>query len=72
MSKAIEAVYENGVLRPRVRDIGLDEGVPVRVLICVEGERSRRSALRGTLTRAECAREIDLVDREFGRVEGEW
>ena len=72
MSKAIEAVYENGVLRPVQKDIGLAEGAPVRVLICAENAPRRRATLRGTLTRAECEREIETVDREFGRVEGEW
>ncbi len=72
MSKAIEAVYEHGILRPVQKDIGLAEGAPVRVLICTENARCRRASLRGTLTRAECKSEIETVDHEFGRVEGEW
>ena len=72
MSKAIEAVYENGILRPVQKDLGLDEGAPARLLICVENARTRRRALRGTLTRAECERQIGVVDHEFGRAEGEW
>ena len=72
MSKSIEAVYEHGILRPVQKDLGLAEGAPVHVLICAENARSRRASLRGTLTRAECKREIDAVDQEFGRVEGDW
>ena len=72
MSKAIEAVYEHGILRPIQKDIGLAEGAPVRVLICAENARRRRALLRGTLTRAECEREIETADHAFGRIEGEW
>jgi len=72
MSKAIEAVYEHGILRPVQQDLGLAEGAPVRVLICAENTHRQRAQLRGTLTRDECRREIEAVDHEFGRVEGEW
>ena len=53
MSRVVEAVYENGVLRP-LEDLDLEEGERVKVIV-VERDLSR---YRGVLGKASLALDI--------------
>jgi len=72
MIRIVEAIYENGSFKPLSDTTGIGEHTHARVLICERGDTVRRGELRGTISPEEAADQMLLIDREFGRVEGDW
>ncbi len=72
MIRIIEAIYENGSFKPLGDTTGIGEHAHARVLVCEPGDRAKRAKIRGTISAKEAADQMLLIDREFGRVEGDW
>lgn len=66
--RILDAIYENGTFRPLGDTKGIGEHAHARVLVCNAESASKRSELRGTLTRDEALRQMDVIDAEFGQV----
>jgi hypothetical protein len=72
MSRIIEAIYENGSFKPLGDTSGIGEHAHAQVLVCDPGDPAKRAQIRGAITPKEAADQMLLIDREFGRVEGDW
>ena len=72
MTRIIEAIYENGSFKPLGDTAGIGEHTHARVLVCEPGDPAKRAKVRGTISPKEAADQMLLIDREFGRVEGDW
>lgn len=72
MTRIIEAIYENGSFKPLGDTTGIGEHAHARVLVCEPGDSAERARVRGTISPEEAANQMLLIDREFGRVEGDW
>ena len=72
MSRIIEAIYENGAFKPLGDTSGIGEHAHAQVLVCDPGDQTKRNSIRGAITPKEAADQMLLIDREFGRVEGDW
>jgi hypothetical protein len=72
MSRIIEAIYENGSFRPLGDTSGIGEHAHAQVLVCDPGDRDKRATVRGAISPEEAADQMLLIDREFGRAEGDW
>ncbi|MFC1715363.1 antitoxin family protein [Candidatus Poribacteria bacterium] len=72
MSRMIEVIYEDEVLRPLKPIEGLRKSERTWVLLCPRPDREALHELVGTLTHKEAEEMQKLIDEEFERVEGEW
>jgi predicted DNA-binding antitoxin AbrB/MazE fold protein len=72
MTRTVDVIYEDNVLKPLTPLEGLQEHERVVVILC---PRSRKEGLRelvGTLTHEEAEAMQKVIDEEFGKIEGEW
>jgi len=72
MSRTIEVVYEDNVLKPLTPIEGLQEHERVIVILYPRVDKESLRELAGTLTHEEAEEMRQLIDEEFERVEGEW
>lgn len=72
MTRTLEVVYEDEVLKPLVPVEGVQEHERLRVILCPRPDRSGLRKLVGTLTHEEAEEMMKVIDAEFGRIEGEW
>jgi predicted DNA-binding antitoxin AbrB/MazE fold protein len=74
MTKAFNAIYEHGVLKPLAPIEGINENTEVKVTISIENQVSH-PILRfaGILSKKDADSLMDMVEEEFGRVNlNEW
>ncbi len=72
MSRTIEAVYENKVLKPLIPLKGLREHEKVMIIVCLPPDKKKLRKLAGSLTKQEADAMQKLINHEFERIEGEW
>lgn len=72
MTKTIEVIYEDKVLKPISSLDGLKEHEKMTVIICTRTNKEGIRNLIGTLTHKEATAMKEIIHREFEKVEGEW
>jgi predicted DNA-binding antitoxin AbrB/MazE fold protein len=72
MSRTIEVIYEDNVLKPLVPIEGLREHERVVIILCPHPSKEGLRKLAGTLTHEEASAMQKLIDEEFEKIEGEW
>ena len=72
MTKAVEAIYEDNVLKPVEPIKGIKEHERVLVILCSHPIKKGLRELVGTLTHEEAETMQKLIDEEFEKIEGEW
>lgn len=72
MTKTIEAIYEENVLKPIEPIKGIKEHERVLIILCSHPIKKGLHELVGTLTHEEAEAMQKLISEEFGKVEGEW
>jgi predicted DNA-binding antitoxin AbrB/MazE fold protein len=72
MSRTLEVMYEENVLKPLMPIEGLQEHERVTVILCPRIAKEGLRKLAGTLTHEEAETMRKIIDEEFGRIECEW
>ena len=72
MTRMVEVIYEDKVLKPVLPIEGLQEHGRAWVIICHPPQREALRQLAGTLTHEEAEEMQRLIDEEFEKVEGDW
>jgi len=72
MTKAVEAIYEDNVLKPVEPIKGIKEHERVLVILCSHPIKKGLRELVGILTHEEAEVMQKLIDEEFEKIEGEW
>ncbi len=72
MTRKIEAVFEDNVLKPLSPLEGLQEHEKVTVILCPRAEKRGLRRLVGTLSHEEAQALQKIIDDEFERIEGKW
>ena len=72
MTKTVEAIYEDNVLKPVEPIKGIKEHERVMVILCSHPIKKGLRELVGTLTHEEAEAMQKLIDEEFEKIEGEW
>jgi len=72
MTRTIEVIYEDKVLKPLTPVEGIQEHERVVVILCPRTDKEGLRELAGTLTHEEAEAMQKLIDEEFERIEGEW
>ena len=72
MTKTVEAIYEDNVLKPVEPIKGIKEHERVLVILCSQPIKKGLRELVGTLTHEEAEVMQKLIDEEFENIEGEW
>ena len=72
MTKTIEAIYEENVLKPIEPIKGIKEHERVLIILCSHPIKKDLHELVGTLTHEEAEAMQKLISVEFEKVEGEW
>ena len=72
MTKMIEAIYEDNVLKPLKPIDGLRKNEKVWVLLYPSPNKKVLHELIGTLSHTEAEEMRSLIDKEFEKIEGEW
>jgi predicted DNA-binding antitoxin AbrB/MazE fold protein len=69
MSRTVEVIYEDNVLKPLTPIDGLQEHERVTVILCPRTDKAGLRKLAGTLTHEEAEEMRKLIAEEFGRAE---
>ena len=72
MTKTVEAIYEDNVLKPVEPIKGIKEHERMLVVLCSHPIKKGLRGLVGTLTHEEAEVMQKLIDEEFEKIEGEW
>jgi len=72
MTKTVEAIYEDNVLKPVEPIKGIKEHERVLVILCSHPIKKGLRELVGTLTHEEAEAMQKIIDEEFEKIEGEW
>lgn len=72
MTRTIEAVFENTVLKPLEPIKGFREHEKMTIILCPHPRKGDLRKLVGTLTHEEAEEMRKSIGSEFERVEGEW
>ncbi len=72
MTRMIEVVYEDEVLKPLTPIEGLKKHERTWVVICPRSKKKALHELVGTLTKKEAKEMQKLIDEEFEKIEGKW
>ena len=72
MTKTVEAIYEDNVLKPVEPIKGIKEHERVLLILCSQPIKKGLRELVGTLTHEEAEVMQKLIDEEFEKIEGEW
>ncbi|MFZ1082505.1 MAG: antitoxin family protein [Candidatus Kryptoniota bacterium] len=72
MTRTIEAIYEDKVLKPLSALEGLKDHQRVEVSVYVPPPKEGLSKLVGTLSASEAEEMKATIDREFERIDNEW
>lgn len=72
MTRTVEVVYEDNVLKPLAPIEGIKEHERVIVILSPRPVKKGLRKLAGTLTHDEAEAMQKLVDEEFEKIEGEW
>jgi len=72
MTKTVEAIYEDNVLKHIEPIKGIKEHERVLVILCSHPIKKGLRELVGTLTHEEAEAMQKLIDEEFEKIEGEW
>lgn len=72
MTKTIDVVYEDDVLKPLMPIEGLKRHERLRVILCHFPDKKELRKLAGTLTQKEAEEMQGFINQEFERIEGEW
>ena len=71
MTRMVEVIYEDEVLKPLAPIEGLRKSERMWILLCPRPDKAVLHELVGTLTHEEAREMQKLIDEEFGGVEGE-
>ncbi|MEW5767442.1 MAG: antitoxin family protein [bacterium] len=71
MTRTVEVIYEDNVLKPLIPIEGLWEHERVIVILCPRPAKEGLRELVGTLTHEEAEAMQKLIDEEFEKIEGE-
>ena len=72
MTRMIEVIYEDKVLKPLMSIKGLKKHERTWVILCPRPKKKALHELVGTLSHEEAEEMQKLIDKEFEKVEGEW
>ncbi|MEW5898426.1 MAG: antitoxin family protein [Bacillota bacterium] len=72
MSRLIEVIYNDNVLKPLAPITELKNNERAWVILCPRPKREALRELVGTLTHEEAEEMQRLIDEEFEKIEGEW
>jgi predicted DNA-binding antitoxin AbrB/MazE fold protein len=72
MTRMIEVIYEDEVLKPLAPIEGLEKHEKTWVILCPRPNKKALRELVGTLTHEEAEQMQKLIDEEFEKIEGEW
>ena len=72
MVQTIEVIYEDNVLKPVNPIKGLAEHEKISIIIYPNRSKEGLRKLAGTLDKEEADKMQNLIDEEFGKIEGEW
>jgi predicted DNA-binding antitoxin AbrB/MazE fold protein len=72
MTKTVEVIYEENVLKPVEPIKGIKEHERVLVILCSHPIKKSLRELVGTLTHEEAEAMQKLINEEFEKIEGEW
>ena len=72
MTKTIEVIYEDDVLKPLGPIEGVRNHEKIWVVLCPRPAKKVLQELVGTLTHEEAEEMQNLIDKEFEKIEGEW
>jgi len=72
MTRMIEVIYEDEVLKPLTPIEGLKKSERTWVILCPRLNKETLHELVGTLTHEEAEEMQKLIDEEFEKIEGEW
>lgn len=72
MTRMLEVVYEDEVLKPMAPVEGLQTHEHAWVIICRSPKKERLRELIGTLSHEEAEEMQQAIDEEFERIEGDW
>ena len=72
MTKTVEVIYEENVLKPIEPIKGIKEHERVLVILCSHPTKKGLRELVGTLSHEEAEVMQKLIDEEFEKIEGEW
>ena len=72
MTRMIEVIYEDDVLKPLMLVAGFKKHERTWVILCPRPKREALHELVGTLTHEEAEEMQKLIDGEFEKIEGEW
>jgi len=72
MTRSVEVIYENQVLKPLKPIKGLKDNERVWIVLCSRPKKKVLHELVGTLTHEEAQKMQKLIEDEFERIEGEW
>lgn len=72
MTRTVEVVYEDNVLKPLEPIEGIKEHERVIAILSPRPVKKGLRELAGTLTHDEAEAMQKLVDEEFEKIEGEW
>jgi len=72
MSKGIEVIYQDDVLKPLTPIEGLKKNERTWIIICSNAHKTELRKLVRTLTHEEAKEMRKTIDEEFERIEGVW
>ena len=72
MTRMIEVIYENNVLKPLMPIEWLKKHERTWVMLCPRAKRETLHELVGTLTHEEAEEMQKLIEEEFENIEGVW
>ena len=72
MTRMIEVIYEDEVLKPIIPIKGIKKHEKTWVILCPRPDKEALHELVGTLTHEEAEKMQKLIDKEFEKIEGEW
>lgn len=72
MSKPIQVIYEDNVLKPLSPLTGLREHEKAIILICRSKNKRKLKEIAGTLSHEEAEEMKKIVEDAFERTEGDW
>jgi predicted DNA-binding antitoxin AbrB/MazE fold protein len=72
MTRMIEVIYEDDVLRPLKPIYGLKKYEKMWVILCPDPDKKVLHEIVGTLTQTEAEEMRKSINEEFEKIEGEW
>ncbi len=72
MNRMIQVIYKNNMLKPLNPIYDLKNNEKAWIILCPRMKKGGLEELIGTLTTEEADSMMNMIDKEFSRVEGEW